>query len=162
MTYKDFTDKFLLKLARFYRSGEVSLHGLVDIDLWKKVFPDNDAKHGDILWSNVSFNAFTLDDEENSLLIVYSIPQENEVGRAKFIAMRFDNKRHSLLYYTLRRPKYYDDAWDIFQYDFSSGKNYYIQKIGGTDSLREFKASIEKIEFKENPTLYEKIINIIR
>lgn len=161
MTYLEFSNIFLLKLASSFRSGFIKIHGLVDFDLWKKTFPDDNSQIGQVIWSNINFNAFKLNDEQESLLIVYTIPIANTSGEAKFIAFRLNKKRDSLLLYSLRRPKFFDDPWDIFQYDFKAHQNIYIKKIGGTDSLREFKASIENLEYKETTPIINKIKTLI-
>ena len=157
MTYQEFSDTFLPKLATSYLNKEIDFHALIDFELWKKIFPDNELQMDQVNWNGIQFNAFSLDDDKHSLLLVYTIPTHNKKNEAKFIAFRFDNNRNKLLLYSLRRPKYYDELWNIFQYDFKLGKDVYLMKNLGTDSLREFKASIEQIEFQEKTSFFDKI-----
>lgn len=157
MTYHEFTDNFILTLAKKYRNNEMPLHALVDIDLWRKVLPDNVSQDNNFHWYNIKLNAFMLEDELRSMLIVYSIPIFNRQNEIKFIGLRFDNNRKRLLYYSLRRPKYNDEAWEIFQYDFEHNEQVFINKIKGTDSLREFRNNIETISFRE-PSILNRIL----
>lgn len=154
MTYLEFTDNFMLHLARSYRNNQIQFHALVDTDLWRKILPDTGNDATGFHWYNIKLNAFTLSDKENSLLIVYSMPVLNKPREVKFIGLRLDSKRSSLLFYTLRRPKYNDEAWDICQYDFDDNTSIFIDKIQGTDSLREFRNNIERIEFREKQPAY--------
>lgn len=78
-------------------------------------------------------------------------------NEAEFVGIRFDNNRKQVLYYTLRRPRYNDEAWDIYLYDFDNNSDVILEKIQGTDSLREFKNAIERIPFRDKPTLFERI-----
>ena len=160
MKYTDFSNTFLLKLALSYRSGQISFHGLVDFHLWKAVFPNNESKSNNFDWRKIGFNAFQLNDKEQSLLIIYSIPHLYTPKEAEFIGIRLNKNRSNLLYYSLRRPKYNDDPWDIFLYDYKSQKDIFINKIQGTDSMREFKNAIEKLEFRE-PTKFEILRNSV-
>jgi len=161
MNYVEFTDSFLLRLAKSYKMGKVGLHALVDFDLWKQLFPDQDGQQGVLRWSQISFNAFTLDDEDHSLCLFYHIPLQNIKNEAMFIAIRFNKKRNELVYYSLRRPKYNDDPWIIFVYDFESERDYKIQEIQGASSLREFKAAIERLPFLPEASPYDKFTELI-
>lgn len=161
MTYQDFANKFLLELARSYRNKEHQIHSLIDFELWKKIFPTSYNDMANFDWNKIHFNAFALNDSENSLLIVYNIPTSNSEKEAKFIGLRFNNKRNNVLYYTLRRPRFYDEAWDICQYDFKSNQDNIIDKIKGTDSMREFKNAIERMKFSEQLSLYDRFRNAL-
>ncbi len=161
MTYQDFTNIFIPNLARLYREKKISLHGLVDFHTWSQVLPEPDELTNDFQWKKISFNAFSLEDEENSLLLVYSIPLFNQKKEAEFIGIRLNNNRDKLILYSLRRPRYNDDPWDICQYDFDKGDEVFLDKIKGTDSMREFMNAIQQMEFKEKPTLFERLVNII-
>ena len=160
MNYTDFSNIFLRELARSYRSGQIGLMGLVDFSLWEKVMPADESETSRFSWKKITFNAFQLADKENSLLLIYNVPIQFIPHEAKFVGIRI-NKEHDLVYYTLRRPKYNDEAWDIFVLDFKKGKEVFLDKIHGTDSLREFKNSIERFKFREEPTFFEKARNAV-
>lgn len=157
MTYSDFTNTFLPNLAQAYRDGQIKFHGLVDFDLWKRIFPDEAHGNLDVQWSAISFNAFTLNDKENSLLIVFSIPLFKVKKEAKFIAFRLDNKRKNIVCYSLRRPRYHDDFWQIYLYDYNTRKQYPIAELEGTNSMREFINEISKMPFRQEPSLIERV-----
>ena len=157
MTYTDFSNTFLLELTRSYRSGAIPFHGLIDFNLWRRICPDTDCRPNVFSWNKISFNAFTLNDSQKSLLIIYNIPIMYKKNEAEFVGIRFDNNRKQVLYYTLRRPRYNDEAWDIYLYDFDNNSDVILEKIQGTDSLREFKNAIERIPFRDKPTLFERI-----
>lgn len=139
MTYDEFTTIFLPQLADHYQKGSLPFHALVDVDLWKRVFPDLNAAPNQVQWYNVKLEAFDLNDREGTLLLTYSLPIRFNKKEAKFIAMRIDNMSHTLSYYILRRPSSVNDYWDIFQYNFATGKEVYVNKLDSTDSLREFR-----------------------
>jgi len=157
MTYTDFSNIFLRELTLSYRLGKIPFHGLIDFELWKKVSPADDLLPNTFSWSKISFNAFKLKDGQDSLLIIYNIPLMYKPKEAEFVGIRFNNNRKKVLYYTLRRPKYNDDAWDIYSYDFEAKTDIFLEKIQGTDSLREFKNAIERIDFRDKPTTFEKL-----
>ncbi len=161
MTYQDFTNTFIPNLARMYRNKKISLHGLVDFNLWSQILPEPEEMSNDLQWRKINFNAFVLDDEEKSLLIVYSMPLFNQKKEAEFIGIRLNNNRDKLILYSLRRPKYHDDAWDICQYDFDKKDEVFLDKIKGTDSMREFINAIQVMEFKEKPSIFDRMIDII-
>ncbi len=160
MTTIEFSTEFLPTLASSYLSGELGLHALVDFELWSKIFPNDPEHSGNCKWSNISFNAFQLNDDRQSLLLIYNIPQYNKPKEDKFVGIRIDNNNRQLLYYTLRRPKYNDEPWDICNYDFKSKKEIFLEKINGTDSLREFKQAIEKMPFSK-PSPFVRIRSIL-
>ena len=161
MTYQEFSDKFLPTLAKFYRDKQIDLHGLVDFDLWKKIIPDDASSFDGFRWECITFNAFNLSDSENSLLLVYSIPEKNQENCAKFVAMRLDNKREHLLLYSLRCPRFYNDPWEIYLHNFKKDSDSLLAQIQGTNSLREFVAHIQRSEFRENLTIVQHVYNII-
>lgn len=151
MTYREFTDEFLPTLANLYRMQEANFdfHSLVDLDLWQRVFPSKLGVADQIQWYAIKRNAFVLDDTVGSLLITYSLPEPQHANDAKFAAMRIDRDTHKLQYYTLRRPAYIDDPWDINQYSFEKKKEIFAQKLQATDSLREFKCAISRLPISE-------------
>lgn len=160
MTYQEFSDKFLVTLASAYRNGTLDLHALIDFNLWKRVFPEEYGNHLRVQWNKISFNAFTLSDSTNSLLLVYKIPEAFKHREAGFIGIRLDNNRKDLYYYSLRHPQYHDEPWMIYQYDFKKSQNIFIEDIHGTNSMREFKASIERMPCQE-PTFFQRINDYI-
>lgn len=161
MTYQDFTNTFIPNLALLYQTKQISLHGLVDFNLWSQILPESEELTNDFQWRKISFNAFVLEDDEKSLLIVYSIPLFNQKKEAEFIGIRLNNNRDKLILYSLRRPKYHDDAWDICQYDFDKKDEVFLDKIKGTDSMREFMNAIQHLEFKEKPTIFDRVLDFV-
>lgn len=160
MTYSDFAEKFLPQLAELYLNKQLPFHGLVDFDLWKKVFPEGQDLTHPFYWNRIKFNAFPLGDEESSLLLVYSIPMNNTPKEIQFIGIRFDKNRNHLNYYTLRRPRFYDDFWNIFQYNFKTSQEIYLEKLQGTNSIREFCFGIKRIPFKPEetkPSMFDRV-----
>lgn len=151
MTYREFTDEFLPTLAALYRMQEANfdLHSLVDLDLWQRVFPCKPGVVDQIQWYAIKRDAFVLDDATGSLLITFSLPEPQHANDAKFAAMRINRGTHELQYYTLRRPTYIDDPWDINQYSFEKKKEVFAQKLQATDSLREFKSAISRLPNSE-------------
>lgn len=161
MTYQEFTDTFIPQLALLYRQKKITLHGLVDFNLWSQILPESDELYSDFQWNKISFNAFVLNDEEKSLFIVYSIPLFKNKKEAEFIGIRLDNNRDNLILYSLRRPKFHDDAWDICQYDFDKGDEVFLEKIKGTDSMREFMNAIQNMEYKDKPSFYDRMMDYV-
>lgn len=145
MNYKEFTQIFLPQLASEYRDGTLPFHALVDVDLWRQVFPDFNAKPGQVQWYTVKLNAFQLNDEGENLLLTFTLPERREEKEAKFIGMRINNMAHTLRFYLLRRPSVVDEPWEIFQYNFDLKKEIFVRKMDSTDSLREFKNNIERL-----------------
>ena len=141
MTIQEFTDNFLPTLSLKYKKGELDLHALVDVDTWRKVFPDNRDSYHDFLWYQIKLNSFALKDGTG--LIVYSLPEPSKTGERKFIGIRFDNKSRDLFYYVLVRPRFYDSTWEIFQYSFANRKYVFDFMINGTHSLRDFVNTID-------------------
>lgn len=145
MNYTEFSDTFLPQLASDYLEGRLPFHALVDMDLWKRIFPDMNAAPGQVQWYNIKLTNFSLNDVENTLLITYSLPERRDKNEAKFIGMRINNMQQTLNFYLLRRPSNYDDLWNLFQYDFKNKQEIFIKKIEATDSLFEFKNCIERL-----------------
>lgn len=153
MTIKEFSDEFLPYLAASFRRGEMEFHSLVDIDTWKKVFPDTWEFPHDFVWHQIKLNSFVLDD--GSGLIVFSLPEPLYSGAKKFIGLRFNNNNRDLLYYVLTRPKIYDDPWEIQQYSFGQKKFVFDFMIDGTSSLRDFKNTINAHKFAAPRSLFD-------
>lgn len=145
MNYKEFSQIFLPQLASEYREGTLPFHALVDIDLWRRIFPDFNSEPGQVQWYNVKLNAFSLSDDENTLLLTFSLPERRDKEEAKFIGLRINNMAKTLTFYLLRRPSVVDEAWNLFQYNFTERKEIFVQKMESTDSLREFKNCIERL-----------------
>lgn len=161
MTYIEFANHFLPQLATHYIKNQIPFHGLVDFDLWKKVFPDGQQASNPFYWNRIKFNAFILDDDARSLLIVYSIPLQNQPKEAQFIGIRLDNNRKQVNLYALRRPRFYDELWDVFQYNFETHNEVFIDKLKGTNSLREFCVGVQRLPFTANnakPSLFDRIV----
>ena len=136
MTIKEFTDIFLPSLVQLYKNGQLDFHALLDMDIWRKIYPDSREEPHDFLWYQIKLNAFALKDGTG--LIVYSLLEPNMSGERKFIGIRFDNKSRDVHYYILVRPRFYDSPWEIFQYSFASRKFVFDYVINGTHSLRDF------------------------
>ena len=162
MTYTEFTDIFLPALATSYRNGSMKFHGLFDFDLWKRIFPDENNRAGELQWSEVQFNAFALNDKEKSLFIVFSLPERVKPDEAKYIGFRLDSNRKRIACYSMRRPKYHDDPWQIFQYDYKRRGLTYSAEVMGTNSMREFINTIEKFDFQETPSFAERFSDVLR
>lgn len=151
MNYSEFSHIFLPQLAKEYREGTLPFHALVDIDLWRQVFPDMNAKPGQVQWYTIKLNAYSLNDDNNSLLLTYSLPERREKEEAKFIGLRINNINRTLTYYILRRPSVVDEHWDLYQYNFAQQHEDFVQKIQTTDSLREFRNCIEHLSQTAQP-----------
>ena len=136
MTIQEFANIFLPTLTQKYMKRELGFFSLVDIDTWSKVFPDSPKGTNNFLWYQIKLNSFYLNDQTG--LIVYSLPEPQKSGERKFIGIRFDNKSKSAYYYILQRPRYYDNVWEIYQYSFANKKFVFECLINGTHSLRDF------------------------
>lgn len=164
MKIKDFTYTFLPTLVEAYLRKELPFSALVDLDIWKELFPYDSTSAGvDLPWSQVKLLAKPLDD--GTLILIYSLPEPMDTKIAKFVAVRIDrdsidsyNKLSKseqksdncpVRYYALVRPLYHDDIWDIMQFDLSNTKRYnldnmsWYMKNNGTWSLRAFVNTIE-------------------
>ena len=85
-TYQ-FTDIFLPRLVLEYVRGTMPLHALVDLDLWKKVFPYKGNKRNPQLNLNlVEIYCQALPDR--TLLFIFLLPQPKKPEEAKFAVIR--------------------------------------------------------------------------
>lgn len=162
MTYTEFSDKFIPALAKLYREKKIGVHGLVDFDTWKKVFPEPIELISDFHWQRISFNAFVLDDEEKSMLIIYTLPLFNQKNEAQYIGVRLNNKRNAISLYYLRRPQFVDEFWKLYIYDFSRNKDFFIDAIKGANSMREFKKAVTEMDFDYTPTILDRLLTYIQ
>lgn len=159
MTLHDFTYKFLPQLAHFYQAGELPLLALFDRELWQRLFPTavgRDLRDGEFLWERIHFTASALAD--GTLLLVYEISTNpQKTGENKYLALRIRRgKRRKVVVYTLTRPLYYDDPWDIFYLTTPEGKSRFLRKMPGTDwRLPSFCQAIDAIPFDEIPEANE-------
>lgn len=164
MNISDFTLEFLPSLALQYTKGEITFRGLIDFDLWKKLFPtpDGENRRDEINWSQIRFNAFSLQDE--SLLLTFELPNPTQPKQPKYIGIRINRKSRDTRYYVLLRARYYDEPWEIHSIDFTSanteGKHnlQFLRMIEGTWSLRNFVLSIQQTPLLEEKTsLFSKL-----
>lgn len=149
MNIEEFTNYFLPQLIKEYTLGNIPFHGLVDIDTWKKVFPDTygtDQFH----WYEISFTCNRLQDD--SLLLTYKFPQPTLANQPKFAAIHLNPENapnDEIDYYVLRKPTSIYDAWSIYGVSISDSAEEpelsYIRKIEGTDSLRNFVFTVQQI-----------------
>lgn len=156
MNIIDFTHIFLPQLAADYVEGRIPLHGLVDIDTWRQVFPDSVTPRSDQFhWYQIQLTCNKLQD--GTLLFSFVLPHPNKSGEPKFAAFRFslESHRREVAYYLLQRPAKVDDAWDIHHVhlsaDSSSIETQFLTKISGTDSLRNFVYSVQQTAFEPTP-----------
>jgi len=156
MTIREFTHIFLPHLVSLYVDGELPLHGLVDIDTWRRVFPErNDGPADQILWYQISLTCNHLQD--GSLLFSFILPQPQVKGQAKFAAIRLKPQAPGeacATYYTLCMPVSIDDDWDIFYLALPVGRQKkelkFYRKIEGTDSLRNFVLTVQQMPFYDS------------
>ena len=156
MTITEFTDTFLPHLTSLYVEGSLPLHGLVDVDLWRQVFPEQGAAGSkQFHWYEVGLTCNPLQDQ--TLLLTYTLPQPIVKGHPKFVAIRIDpqarDARRAVIY-TLRKPASIYDQWDIYYLPFPNQNSRQEQKfrikIEGTDSLRNFVFSVQQISFSDS------------
>jgi len=158
-TYMDihqFSKIFLPQLVLEYVKGTLPFHALVDIDTWKKVFPNKVRRHPyQIQWSQLVLTCNPLKDR--TILLSFILPQPLKYGDVKFAAIRLNPEEHTLrraVYYVLTKPQSYDDNWDISYLPLPQGEDKmelkFIQKITGTDSLRNFVYDVQQIDFDDD------------
>ena len=173
MTIREFTDIFLPNLASQYAEGDMPLHALVDMELWRRLFPDQgqgddysqELAADQFHWYQVSLTCHQLKD--GTLLLTYTLPQPLLKGEPKFVGIRLkmgrDQERRAVLY-SLRKPASIYDAWDIQYVPFPNRQHRIEQKfhckIEGTDSLRNFVFTVQHQDYLDNQydsTLLDKI-----
>lgn len=155
MNITEFTQTFLPHLLRDYVSRQAELHSLVDVELWKMVFPDRPdltRLDGSFLWYQIRLNGFELKD--HTLLLTYTLPTPLAKGQPKFAAIRIDRSLRQAHYYLLLKPQRIDDQWDIFWIPFPKAaekmKLEFLCKIDGTDSLRNFVLTVQHQGFTDH------------
>jgi len=156
MDLNDFSKIFLPNLVSEYVKGTLPLHALVDLDTWKKVFPDKGYKQSkQFPWYQVEFTCNALKDR--TILLSFILPQPKKYGEAKYAAIRLNPEEHAqrrAVYYILTKPQNYDDQWDIHYLPLPLGADKmelkFKQKITGTDSLRNFVYDVQQIPFDDD------------
>ena len=154
MNISDFTHIFLPNLVKEYCDGELPLHGLIDVELWKQIFPDtaNPRELGHFFWYQIRLNSFGLQDQ--TLLLTFTLPTPLSKGQPKFAGIRLDRNTREAHYYLLTKPQSVEDQWDIFWLPLPKGsqkmKLEFCRKIDGTDSLRNFVLTAQHIAFADN------------
>lgn len=152
MKISDFTNIFLPLLAKEYATSHMELHSLVDLELWKQIFPDSiNSQEGDFRWYQIRLNCFEMKD--HTLLLTYTLPTPITRGEPKFAGIRLNRQTREVHYYVLTKPQSVDDPWDILWAPFPKAsekmKLEFKCKIDGTDSLRNFVLSVQQQEFKD-------------
>lgn len=171
MQFEDFTNIFLPHLIQEYVDGNLPLHALVDLDTWKKVFPeDYSPEKTQFHWYQVSFTCNQLKD--GSILLTYILPLPELARQPHFAAIRLNLNNRSdnhVVYYVLRKPQNVDDQWDIHYLPFPENKGKlelkFRRKIEGTNSVRNFVYSVQQIPFDDNEynqTTIGTIVKIIK
>ena len=151
-----FTNIFLPHLVFEYVRNTMPFHALVDLDLWKKVFPYKGHKRSpQINLSLVQFCCQALQD--GTLLIVFILPQPKKSGEAKFAAIRLKPEEHTIrrvVYYTLSKPQSEDDPWDICYLPLPLGADKmevkFQQKASGGDDMCNFIRDVQQIDFDDD------------
>lgn len=152
-----FTKIFLPNLASEYAKGTLPLHALVDVDLWKKVFPDGKGtrRSDKVHWQQVEFTCCQLLD--HSLLFTFILPQPKRQGEPRFAAFRImlaSQSPRTIVYYLLTKPQSDDDPWDILYLPLPLGADKmelkFKQKISGQENLRNFVHDVQQIDFNDD------------
>lgn len=154
MTISQFTQTFLPQLVRSYADGQLPFHALVDIDLWRRLFPDQqDVAESDdrFFWYQIRLNSFELKDR--TLLLTYTLPTPMRKGLPKLAGIRLNRSTRQAHYYLLTKPQSVDDAWDIHWLPLPKAadrmKPEFRCKIDGTDSLRNFVLTVQHLDFTD-------------
>lgn len=106
MNVIEFSDTLLPHLLLSYTRGEIPFHALVDLDLWRQLFPDDAARLDDAEalapqfdWHEVRIAGHSLPD--GTLLLTYTLPQPKAPGDPKYAAIRIDRRQ---------QPTFHPDA----------------------------------------------------
>ncbi len=150
-----FSKIFLPRLVFEYVRGTMPLHALVDIDTWKKVFPDQGHKRSNhILWNQIEIFCQALPDR--TLLIIFKLPQPKKYEEVKYAAIRLNPEVHdekSAVYYVLSKPQSSEDLWDISYLPLPLGEDKmelkFKQKASGADDLCNFIYDVQQIDFND-------------
>ena len=156
MDTNQFTNIFLPRLVFEYVRGTMPLHALVDLDLWRKVFPYKGNKRNPQLNLNlVEFCCQALPDR--TLLFTFVLPQPKKPEDAKFAVIRLKPEEHTVrraVYYTLSKPQSDEDPWDICHLPLPLGANKmelkFKQKASGGDDLCNFIRDVQQIDFNDD------------
>lgn len=160
MTIPEFTNIFMPQLVDLYVQGSLPLHGLVDVDLWRRIYPISfEAEAETLHWNQLQLTCNPLQD--GTLLLTFLLPQPLRVGLAKAICIRMNPQArgaHDAIIYTMCKPGSIFDAWDILFLPFPNRKQsheyHFLCKVDGTDSLRNFILTVQQKEY--SPLDYDK------
>lgn len=160
MDILSFTDDFLPRLVARYVDGKLPLHAMLDIDLWRQLFPD-DGQAEQFHWYQISITSNPLQD--GTLLLTFILPEPTTARAPKFAAIRIPADHvtsRSAILYILRKPASIFDQWDIYQTAFTpiqedeaeqgtkaEARRYearFCCKIQDTDSLRNFVFTVQQ------------------
>lgn len=153
MNIEEFIYIFLPNLIKQYNERSLDFHALVDVDLWKLIFPDelSSSENGRLFWYQIRLNCFELKDK--TLLLTYTLPTPLQKGQPKFAGIRLNRDTRQVHYYILNKPQRFDDPWDILWMPFPKAadimKLEFNCKIDGTDSLRNFVLTVQRIEYND-------------
>lgn len=155
MDTNQFTNIFLPRLVFEYVRGTMPLHALVDLDLWRKVFPYKGNKRNPQLNLNlVEFCCQAL--PNRTLLFTFVLPQPKKPEDAKFATIRLKPEEHAIrraVYYTLSMPQSDEDPWDIYYLPLPLGADKmelkFKQKASGGDDLCNFIRDVQQIDFND-------------
>lgn len=170
MDISQFSNIFLPHLVALYVDGQLPLHGLVDLDTWKRVFIEKPTGTiNQIHWYEISLTCNPLKD--HSLLFTFILPEPRQKGQTKFAAIRLMPEAKGEIratYYTLCKPANILDDWDIFYLPLSISQPKrelkFCRKIEGTDSLRNFVLTVQQTPFFDenySKTLFEHLKDFI-
>jgi len=156
MEILDFTNIFLPNIVSLYVDEQLPLHSLVDIDTWRRVFPeDPNGSPSQIHWYQISLTCNQLQDR--TILFSFILPEPTRKGDPKFVAIRLKPEAggtYRAVYYQLCKPGSIYDQWDIYYLPLPEGKQKkemkFKCKIQGTDSLRNFVYSVQQLPFEDN------------
>ena len=170
MDTNQFSKIFLPRLVYEYVRGTLPFHALVDIDTWKKVFPNSGSKRDkQIRWDQIEFICTAL--EDRTLLFTFILPQPKNYGEVKYAAIRLKPEEHTVrraVYYVLTKPPNNDDSWDISYLPLPLGAEKmelkFKQKIIGLTDLCNFVKNVQQIDFNDdsyNKTFLDDLRNIL-
>lgn len=156
MTKNEFTKVFLPHIIAEYIKGTLPFHALVDLDTWKKVFPDVElTQKNQIQWHEVVLTCNPLSD--GTLLLSFVLPRPRNYEEIEYAAIRLNPQEHAVrraVYYVLSKPPREEDNWDILYLPLSqeseSFELKFKKKIRGSDNLCNFVHDVQQIDFDDN------------
>ena len=156
MTKNEFTKVFLPHIIAEYIKGTLPFHALVDLDTWKKVFPDDElTQKNQIQWHEVVLTCNPLVD--GTLLLSFILPRPRNYEEIEYAAIRLNPAEHAVrraVYYVLSKPPRVDDPWDILYLPLSqeseSFELKFKKKIRGSDNLCNFVHDVQQIDFNDD------------